>query len=170
MIAVHRHQVTDVVPPPPARVTEYRYFTRTCPCCATAQTGPVPVVAPARAQYGPGVLARAAELLCGHYLPVHRATGLMASMLGVEVSTGFMAGVRARAARLLEVSFLPRVRELMGHAGVLHVDETPARADGALGYVHVAATEFLTAMHTGGRSKTDIDNAGAARLHRHYRP
>ena len=34
----------------------------------------------------------------------------------------------------------------------------PARADKHLGYVHVAATEWLTAMHTGGRSKTDIDN------------
>ena len=43
---------------------------------------------------------------------------------------------------------------------MLHVDETPARADKALGYVHVAATEWLTAMHTGGRSKTDIDDGG----------
>ncbi|MBN9096834.1 IS66 family transposase [Microbacterium sp.] len=152
-----RRQVTDVIVPPPPRVTEYLIFTRVCPCCATAQTGPVPAGVPARAQYGPGVLARAAELLCGHYLPVARATGLMASMLGVAVSTGFMAGVRARAARLLEISFLPRVRELLRKVGVLHVDETPARADGALGYVHVAATEFLTAMHTGGRSKADID-------------
>ncbi|MDQ3764758.1 MAG: IS66 family transposase [Actinomycetota bacterium] len=36
--------------------------------------------------------------------------------------------------------------------GVLHVDETPGRAGGGLEYVHVAATPFLTAMHTGGRS------------------
>jgi transposase len=121
---IARRQVTDVLPPPPPWVTEYRIYTRTCPCCATAQTGPVPAVAPARAQYGPGVLARAAELLCGHYLPVHRATALMGSMLGVQVSTGFMASVRGRAARLLETSFLPRVRQLLCQAGVLHVDET----------------------------------------------
>lgn len=42
----------------------------------------------------------------------------------------------------------------------MHVDETPARADGALAYVHVASTEFLTTMHTGGRSKKDIDAGG----------
>ena len=36
----------------------------------------------------------------------------------------------------------------------------PARADKHLGYVHVAATEWLTAMHTGGRSKVDIDDGG----------
>lgn len=158
--SMHRRQVTDVIAPPPPKVTEYQIFTRTCPCCAATRTGPAPVGAPARAQYGPGVLARAAELLCGHYLPVARAAALMGSMLGVEVSTGFMAGVRGRAARLLEASFLPRVRELLRQAGVLHVDETPARADGGLEYVHVASTEFLTAMHTGGRSKADIDAGG----------
>ena len=155
--AMSRRQVTDVGPPPPPRVTEYQILTRACPCCTAARTAPAPAAALARAQYGPGVLARAAELLCGHYLPVARAVRLMNSMLGVEVSTGFMAGVRARAARLLEISFLPRVRELLRAVGVLHVDETPARADGGLEYVHVAATEFLTAMHTGGRSKADID-------------
>ncbi len=155
---VERRQVTDVAPPPPPFVTEYRIYTRTCPCCAAAQTGPAPIGAPARAQYGPTVLARAAELLCGHYLPVGRATRVMASLLGVPVSTGFMASVRGRAARLLETGFLPRVRELLRQVGVLHADETPARTHGALTYVHVAATEFLTAMHTGGRSAADIDN------------
>lgn len=155
-----RRQVTDVMAPPPPRVTEYLMVTRVCPCCTSTQTPRVPSFAPARAQYGPGVLARAAELLCGHFLPVARAARLMTSMLGVGVSTGFMAGVRGRAARLLEISFLPRVRELLRQVGVLHVDETPARADGALSYVHVASTQFLTVMHTGGRSKADIDAGG----------
>jgi transposase len=152
-----RRQVTDVRPPPPPWVTEYRILTRACLCCATRTPGPAPAGATGRAQYGPGVLARAAELLCRHYLPVTRAAGLLGSMLGVSVSTGFMAGVRPRAARLLEKQFLPRVRELLRQVGVLHVDETPVRADGALEYVHAACTEFLTAMHTGGRTKDDID-------------
>jgi transposase len=160
VVAMIRRQVTDVLEPPPPYVTEYRIITRECPCCARTTTGPVPGFVAARAQYGPSVLARAAELLCGHYLPVARATRLMASMLGVGVSTGFMASVRGRAARLLETTFLPHVRDLLRQVGVLHVDETPARADGGLTYVHVASTEFLTAMHTGGRSKTDIDAGG----------
>jgi len=154
---VERRQVTDVRPPPPPRVTEYQILTRTCPCCTAASAGSSPAGVPARAQYGPGVLARAAELLCAHYLPVGRATALMTSLLGVPVSTGFMGGVRARAARLLEATFMPRVRELLRSAGVLHVDETPGRAAGGLEYVHIAATEFLTAMHTGGRTTADID-------------
>ncbi len=55
---------------------------------------------------------------------------------------------------------MERVRELLGQAGVLHVDETPGRACGGLVYVHVAATESLTHLHVGGRSATDIDAGG----------
>ena len=157
---VERRQVTDVAAPPPPRVTEYRIITRTCPCCASARAGAAPHGVPARAQYGPGVLAAAAELTCAHYLPVGRAAALLATLVGIGVSVGFTAGVRGRTARLLEAAFLPRVRDLLGRVGVLHVDETPARANKSLGYVHVAATEWLTAMHTGGRSKADIDNGG----------
>jgi transposase len=160
VLGVERRQVVEVIPPPPPRVTEYRIVTRACPGCGQPATAPAPVCAPARIQYGPGVLARAAELTCAHYLPVARATRLMRSMLGVAVSVGFMASVRPRAARVLEARFVPRVRELLRQAGVLHVDETPARAAGGLEYVHVAASEYLTVMHTGGRSKADIDAGG----------
>ncbi|MGH3692493.1 MAG: IS66 family transposase [Pseudonocardiaceae bacterium] len=154
---VERRQVRDVRPPPPPWVTEYRLLKRVCAGCGMPSVGGAPGFVRTRAGYGPSVLARAAELVCGHYLPVGRAAMLMGSLLGVGVSTGFMAGVRARAARLLEATFLPRVRELLRCVGVLHVDETPGRAAGGLSYVHVACTEFLTAMHTGGRSSDDID-------------
>ena len=74
----------------------------------------------------------------------------------MKVSAGFAAGVRGKAAARL-VPFMDRVRDLLREAGVLCADETPARADGHLHYIHVACTEFLTAMHTGGRSADDID-------------
>jgi transposase len=82
----------------------------------------------------------------------------------LDARGGGVGGVYGRGARsgsrALEATFLPRVRELLHQVGVLHVDESPGRAAGGLEYVHVAATPFLTAMHTGGRSKDDID-AGA---------
>ena len=119
-------------------------LTRECRRCGSTGRGAAPACAPARAQYGPGVLAR--------------ATALMLSLLGVAVSVGFMATVRRRAAVLLEHTFSPRVRALLRQA--LHADETSGRAAGGLRYIHVAATEFLTACHTGGRAKTDIDAGG----------
>ena len=55
---------------------------------------------------------------------------------------------------------MDRVRELLPAAPVLYADETPARAAGNLHYVHVACTEFLTAMHTGDRTSEAIDAGG----------
>ena len=130
---VERRQVTDIAPPPPPRVTEYRILTRTCPCCAAPAVRDRPGGGGRRApSTGPGCSPRAAELTCAHYLPVGRAAALLATLAGIQVSVGFVAGVRGRAARLLEQAFLPRVRELLRTVGVLHADETPARADGGL--------------------------------------
>jgi len=109
---------------------------------------------------GPRTTALAVLLTCGHYLPVARATTLLVTMAGVRVSTGFTAGVRRRAAAALETGFLPHMRSLLRTAPVLHADETTGRAAGALAYVHVACTEYLTLMHVGGRSSDDIDAGG----------
>jgi len=106
---------------------------------------------------GPQALARAALLTCGHHLPVGRSRALLEALTGIDVSTGFLAGVRGRAARKLERTFLPWLRKLLAGAPVLHADETTGRAAGALSYVHVACTQYLTLMHVGGRSSDDID-------------
>jgi transposase len=109
---------------------------------------------------GPQTLARAALLTCGHYLPVGRARDLLATLTGIDVSTGLVAGVRGRAARKLEKRFRAHVQTLLATAPVLHADETTGRAAGALSYVHVACTEYLTLMHVGGRTVADIDAGG----------
>jgi transposase len=109
---------------------------------------------------GPYATALAALLTCGHYLPVARATALLKAMTGIGVSTGLVAGVRGRAATVLETVFLPHMRALLRTAPVLHADETTGRAAGALSYVHVACTEYLTLMHVGSRSAVDIDAGG----------
>ncbi len=85
---------------------------------------------------------------------------MLEALAGISVSTGFLAGVRGRAARRLEAVFLPHLQALLPTAGVLHADETTGRAAGALAYVHVACTEYLTLMHVGGRSSEDIDAGG----------
>jgi len=84
---------------------------------------------------------------------------LLRQLGGLNVSTGYLVNARRRAAALLE-PFMTRVRALLHHADVLHVDETTARVDGELTYLHVACTNEYTAMHTGGRTNQDID-AGA---------
>jgi transposase len=158
---VQRRQVVDVPPlAPKPYVTEYRICSVACPRCAAVTEPAVPGVASGRVQYGPRVKARAAWLVCGHFLPVRRAASTLNALLGFSASTGFLASVRAQAARLLETGFLPAVRELIASAPVAHADETTARAAGALTYLHVACTDYLTAMHVGDRSARTIDAGG----------
>ena len=154
-----KRQVFEAVPPPPPAVTEYQVAAKQCPDCGEISVGLAPAGVTGRVQYGPLVHAKAALAVCAHYLPVARAARLVAALTGVNVSAGFVAGVRGKAARLL-APFMNRVRELLPAAPVLYAGETPARAAGNLRYVHVACTEFLTAMHTGDRTSEAIDAGG----------
>ena len=161
VFATRRQQIFDTPPPPPRpHVTEYRIVARTCPCCGTTTAGHSPAGVTGRVGYGPGLLARATWLVVAHHLPIRRAGRILTALLGADVSPGWVATVRGRAARLLEVAFLPRVRALIAAAPVAHADETTARADGALRYLHVACTDYLTVMHTGDRTAAAIDAGG----------
>ncbi|MGB3439118.1 MAG: IS66 family transposase [Actinophytocola sp.] len=167
-----RRQIVDLTPTPSPTVTEYQRISKVCPCCGTVTTPgwddqAVPVEhrgivaahgSPVR--IGPETLARAALLTCAHYLPVGRARDLLEKLCAIDVSTGFLAGVRGRAARRLEKKFLVHMQTLLAGAPVLHADETTGRAAGSLRYVHVACTEYLTLMHVGGRGSDDIDAGG----------
>jgi transposase len=108
IFGVCRHQVFDIPPlPPRPYVTEHRAVAKTCRGCPTTTEATVPGVAAGRVQYGPRVTARAAWLTCAHFLPVRRARRVLNALLGFTVSDGWVAGLRAQAARLLETRFLP---------------------------------------------------------------
>ena len=159
--AQRRHQVTDIEPAPAPKVTEHVAQAKECPCCGTVTEGELPAHVRARASYGPEASAQAANLVAGHYIPVYRATLLLCQLAGLRVSAGWMAGIRGKAAALVEGSgFMERVRELLKAAAAVHADETPARAAGGMRYVHLACTAYLTHMHTGDRSAPAIDAGG----------
>jgi transposase len=160
-VAQRRHQVTDIAPAPAPKVTEYVAQAKECPCCGTVTEGELPAGVRARASYGTEAHAQAANLVAGHHIPVYRATLLLCQLAGLAVSAGWMAGIRGKAARLIEASgFTERVRELLRDAPAVHADETPARAAGGMRYVHLACTAYLTLMHTGDRSSEAIDAGG----------
>jgi transposase len=161
VVLERRHQVTDIVPAPPPVVTEYVAQAKACPCCGTVSAGVLPGHVRARASYGPEAHAQAANLTCGHHVPVARAAQLLGQLGGLAVSAGWMAGIRGKAAALIEASgFAGRVRDLLAQAPAVHADETPARAAGGLRYVHLACTSYLALMHTGDRSAAAIDAGG----------
>src|ERR1019366_6850960 len=156
--AQRRHQVTDIEPAPAPKTTEYLAQAKECAGCGTVTAGELPAHVRARARYGPETCAQAANLVSGHHIPIYRATLLLCQLAGIAVSTGWMAGIRGRAAGLVEASgFTDRVRELLKTAPALHADETPARAAGGTRYLHLACTRYLACMHTGDRSAEAID-------------
>src|ERR1019366_7752434 len=173
--AQRRHQVTDIEPAPAPKTTEYLAQAKECAGCGTVTAGELPAHVRARASYGPETCAQAANLVSGHHIPIYRATLLLCQLAGIAVSTGWMAGIRGKAAGLVEASgFTGRVRELLTTAPAVHADETPARAAGGTRYLHLACTRYLTCMHTGDRSAEAIDAgqvvSGAAWLPGHHRP
>lgn len=161
VLAQRRHQVTDIEPAPPPRVTEHVAQAKQCACCGAVTKGELPAHVRARASFGPETHAQAANLTCGQHIPVWRSTVLQCQLAGIAVSTGWMAGIRGKAATLVEASgFMDRVRELLKTAPAVHADGTPARADGGTAYVHAACTAYLTHLHTGDRSAAAIDAGG----------
>ena len=161
VFAQRRHQVTDIKPAPEPEVTEHVAQSKQCPCCGEVTEGALPPEVRARASFGPETCAQAANLTCGNYVPSRRAAALMAEMAGIRVSAGWIAGVRAKAAALVESSgFMDLVAGLLQQAEAVHADETPARAAGGMRYVHLACTPYLTHMHTGDRSADAVDAGG----------
>jgi transposase len=159
--AQRRHQVTDILPAPEPEVTEHVAQSKACPWCGEVTEGTLPPGVRARAAFGPETHAQAANLTCGNFVPSGRAAALMTDLAGVKVSLGWIAGVRAKAAALVESSgFLDLVKDLLGQAEAVHADETPARAAGGMRYVHLACTAYLTHLHTGDRSAGAVDAGG----------
>ncbi len=153
-----RHQVTDIEPAPAPKVIQYAAQAKQCAGCGAVSVGELPAYVRARASYGPETCAQAANLVSGHHIPVYRATLLLCQLADIAVSAGWMAGIRGKAAALVEASgFMDRVRELLRAAPAVHADETPARVAGGTRHVHLACTRYLTCMHTGDRSAEAID-------------
>lgn len=139
-----RRQVFDIPDPRPV-VTEHRMHKHRCGCgWVTSAEPPDGVAAPA--VYGPNLAALAAYLVVYQHLPMARAAQLIADVVGMPVSTGWIATTIARMARLL-ADVEAHIKTLLTLAHILHVDETSLRVGGGRWWLHVASTPSLTAFH-----------------------
>lgn len=134
-------QVFDL-PPIALRVVEHVLEHRRCGCGRVTMAAP-PAGVGAPAQYGPGVRALATYLLAGQHLPLARTAELLSELVGAPVSEGSLAGWYAEAAAGLD-PFLDTVTTGLTGAAVVGADETGARVDGGLAWIHAARTDALT--------------------------
>lgn len=142
VVGTEVRQVFDL-PPPRVVVTEHQLQKRRCSCCGVVTAAAFPQSVSAPTQYGPGVRALITYLSVGHHLPVDRAARLLAECMGHPVATGtIMAAVAACADRLQ--GFTTEVRDQLRKAPLAHFDETGARIEGRLHWMHSASTNDLT--------------------------
>ncbi|CAN5344653.1 IS66 family transposase [soil metagenome] len=151
-------QVFDL-PEPKVRVVEHRAQRRRCGCGQTT-TAEFPAAAVAPACYGPGVRAAIVYLAVYQHVPVDRLASLMAELLGVKVATGTVWAVLAQAPGNLGTA-IEAIRRQLVAAPVVCFDETGARIDGVLHWIHSAGTERLTLVSVHRRRGTvAMDAAG----------
>jgi hypothetical protein len=112
--------------------------------------------------YGPNLQAWAVYLMVVHFVPAHRCVQLLESLTGAAPSVGFVHGMLARAAGLLD-EVDQRIRTLITLAYAVCCDETPLRVGSktprpgrkkAEKYLLVACTELWTQYMLGDR---DLD-------------
>lgn len=161
---VDRYQQHEI-PPVAVKVTQYDQHAVACGCGQVhtaarpdgARGGPV--------GYGPSLQALAVYLLVVQFLPVGRVVGLLESLTGVAPSAGFVHGMLARAAGLLDVMD-KRIRALLTLAYVVSADETPLRVGpaGSKKYLLVACTERYTHYLLGGRDLETFKKMAIAEL------
>jgi len=158
---VDRYQQHEI-PLVAVRVTQYDQHAVRCGCGKVhtaarpdgARGGPV--------GYGPNLQAWAVFLMVVHFLPAQRCVQLLESMTGAAPSVGFVHGMLARAAGLLD-EVDKRIRALITLAYAVSMDETPLRVGPrtprpgrkkAEKYLLVACTRLWTHYQLGDR---DLD-------------
>ena len=145
-------QVVDLPEITPV-VTDHRLHAVVCRCgTLTRATAPVGVP-DATTGYGPGVVALAGYLHVAQLIPVARTAGLLADVLGVPVSTGWVAGAVTRTATAVEPAN-ETIRGLVRTAEVVGVDEACTKISGHRHWLWTAATPTLTAFWADEHSRS----------------
>jgi hypothetical protein len=107
--------------------TEWSLPGRKCPCCGEVTIAPAPPGAHAGSvSYGPALNAAAIVLTAHANVPPEKAAQVIAMLLGVPVSAGWVDKAASRlAARLRKAGFEEAMEAALAAEGALAADETP---------------------------------------------
>jgi len=141
-------QVFDLPEPRPLEVTEHRAHTCVCPCCSATTTGAFPEDVTAPTQYGNTLASLIVYLQIQHHIPEERVVEIMRDVFGIDLATDTAANMRKAKAQKFK-GLAEAIGEVVKKAPVKHMDETGFRVEGALAWLHVAATALLTFYRLG---------------------
>ncbi len=135
-----RHQVTDV-PVVRAQITEYQCPNVVCAGCGKTTRAPLPEEV--RRQFGPQLTALVAYLTVGCRLPRRLVEGMLADVLGIEISLGSTQTAWEEASEAVQQPY-QQLQEQLPQQAVLNVDETGWRNNGDKRWIWaLVASQFV---------------------------
>jgi transposase len=157
---VEKRQVFDL-PEVKLEVTEHQAEIKICPVCGeiTRATFPEGIIQPT--QYGSRVRAQMVYFHTYHFIPLARTAELVGELYGQPISEGTVAAAVVKLAECVEAVNEQVKAYLVETETPVHFDETGARVNGKLEWLHSVGTEQATfyAIHPkrGGEAMDAID-------------
>lgn len=162
-VPVSEHERRQVFDLPQVRleVTEHQVEIKYCPQCGQVNRGEFPEAVTQPVQYGPRIKAQMVYFNQYHHIPVERTSEIMADLYEQAVGDGTVVTASEHLAHEVEpVNQAVKDYLITTHEPV-HLDETGARVDKKLQWIHVASTKTVTHLRLhprrGSQAHEEID-------------